>query len=170
MILKPNHSDAPSYYHYYFDLVKEEDLLTALETNYSETIQFMSSISKHKENYSYAYGKWTIKEVFRHIIDTEKILAYRAFRFSRFDNIDLAGFDENEYIAKIQHTHYDLKDLIEEFINLRKSTINMFKPMTEDMLNFKGTANNMSVTARGIGFMIVGHAVHHCQVVKSKYL
>jgi hypothetical protein len=170
MIAKPSLSDAPNYYHYYFDLVKEEDLLSALESNYSETIQFMSSISKQIENYSYAHEKWTIKEVFRHIIDTERILAYRAFRFSRFDAIDLAGFDENEYIDKIQHNHYDLDDLMEEFINLRKSTINLFKPMTEDMLNFKGSANNMSVTTRSVGFMIVGHAVHHCQVIKSKYL
>jgi hypothetical protein len=170
MIIKPNYSDAPQYCHYYFDLVEQDNLIDALKKSYEETLTLIASIPKEKENYSYAAGKWTTKEVLRHIIDCERVYAYRAFRFSRFDNLELAGFDENQYITNSQEIEWDLLTLKDEYSNVRKSTLNLFMPMTEKMLDFKGTANKVNFTARGLACMTVGHNIHHCNFIKTHYL
>ena len=106
----------------------------------------------------------------KHIIDCERIYTYRALRFSRFDNTELAGFDENEYTANVKKIKYHLKDLLDEYINVRNASMNLFKNMTEEMLNFKGKANNAYFTPRTIGFMTAGHNVHHCNFIKTYYL
>ncbi|MBK7559373.1 MAG: DinB family protein [Chitinophagaceae bacterium] len=170
MIVKPNYSDAPKYCHYYFDLVTENNLLDALQNSYKETLTLIASIPTEKENYSYAERKWTTKDVLRHIIDCERVYAYRAFRFSRFDDTELPGFDENQYIIHSQKIQSDLQSLKDEYSNIRESTLNLFKPMTENMLDFKGTANTAGFTARGLGYMTVGHNIHHCNFIKTHYL
>jgi len=106
----------------------------------------------------------------RHIIDCERVYAYRAFRFSRFDDTELPGFDENQYIIHSQKIQSDLQSLKDEYSNIRESTLNLFKPMTENMLDFKGTANTAGFTARGLGYMTVGHNIHHCNFIKTHYL
>lgn len=167
---KSVYKDAPSYCHYFFDLVETNDLLNELEKSYQLTLDLFKLITPEKENYSYQPNKWTVKEVLRHIIDCERVYTYRAFRFSRFDNTELAGFDENKYIKNFKSTEVSLADLREEYENLRKSTISLFKSMTNEMLDFKGTANKVTFTARALGFMTVGHNIHHCDFIKSNYL
>lgn len=162
--------ETASYFHYYFDLVETNDLVLELQKSKHSTIDFIQSIPKEKEDYAYSDGKWTIKEVFRHIIDSERVYAYRAFRFSRFDNTELAGFDENKYIENVNSIHFSLKDLLLEYVNLRDSTINLFETMTDQMLDFKGTANNMKTSARILGYMTVGHNIHHYNFIKKHYL
>jgi len=164
------YQDAPSYFHYYFDLVQTNDLNYELQKNKQATIDFIQSIPLGKEDYAYQKGKWTIKEVIRHIVDTERVFAYRAFRFSRFDSTELAGFDENHYINNVKDINFDINDLLSEFVNLRSSTVNLFETMTDQMLDFKGTANNNKVSARALGFMIIGHNLHHCNFVSTHYL
>ena len=134
MIAKPNYSDAPQYCHYYFDLVAEDNLIDALQKSCKETLTLIESIPTEKENHSHEAGKWTTKEVLRHIIDCERVYAYRAFRFSRFDNTELAGFDENQYITQSQDIQWILELLKDEYSNVRKSTFNLFMSMTEKML------------------------------------
>lgn len=170
MIIKSNYSDAPDYSHYYLDLVIENDLMEALQNSHNETIKLIESIPTEKENYSYAEAKWTTKEVLRHIIDCERVYAYRAFRFSRFDNTELAGFDEFEYITHSRKTEWSLHQLKEEYSNVRGATLNLFMPLTNEMLDFKGISNKVNFTARGLGYMTVGHNVHHCNFLKANYL
>jgi uncharacterized damage-inducible protein DinB len=170
MIDKTIYKDAPQYCHYFFDLVKTDDLVTELEKSYHLTQQLFTQITPKKENFSYQSNKWTIKEVIRHIIDCERVYTYRAFRFSRFDNTELAGFDENEYIENIKQAEQSFVELIDEYDNVRKSSIALFKTMTNEMLDFIGTANKVTFTARTIGFMIVGHNIHHINFIKTKYL
>ncbi|MBX2931196.1 MAG: DinB family protein [Chitinophagaceae bacterium] len=161
---------APKYYHYYFDLVETNDLLSELKKTTLLTEKIFALITPEKENFSYAANKWTTKEVLKHIIDCERIFAYRALRFSRFDNTELAGFDENKYIDNIKTAEQNLLDLQDEYLTVRKSTILLFKNMTNEMLDFKGIANKSSLTARTIGFMIIGHNLHHNNFIQSTYL
>jgi uncharacterized damage-inducible protein DinB len=164
------YKDAPNYCHYFFDLVETNDLLNELEKIYKLTKEVFKLITFENENYSYQTNKWTIKEVLRHIIDCERVYTYRAFRFSRFDNTELSGFDENEYIEKIKQAEQSLAELIDEYENVRKSTINLFKTMTNEMLDFKGKANKVSFSPRTLGFMTIGHNIHHVNFIKTKYL
>ena len=164
------YKDAPNYCHYFFDLVETNDLLSELEKSYKLTKEVFKLITFENENYSYQTNKWTIKEVLRHIVDCERVYTYRAFRFSRFDNTELSGFDENEYIEKNKQAEQSFAELIDEYENVRKSTINLFKTMTNEMLDFKGKANKVSFSARTLGFMTVGHNIHHVNFIKTKYL
>jgi len=170
MIDKTIYKDALEYCYYFFDLVQTDDLLAELERSYQLTQALFSLISPEKENYAYKPNKWTTKEVIRHIIDCERVYTYRALRFSRFDNTTLSGFDENLYIDRIKEVEQNLTDLKEEYENVRKSTISLFKSMTNEMLDFSGTANKVVFTARALGFMTIGHNLHHCNFIKTNYL
>lgn len=162
--------DAPSYCHYFFDLVGTDDLLAELHKSKTQTEGLFLRITPEIENFSYAIGKWTIKEVIRHIIDCERVYTYRALRFSRFDETELSGFDENKYIDNLKPTAYNLADLKDEYTAVRTATIALFKSMTDEMLDFKGKANNVLFTARTLGFMTIGHNIHHCNFIVDNYL
>jgi hypothetical protein len=164
------YQDAPEYYHYYFDLVNTDDLLTALAQNKQQTLAFLKNISEKQQHFSYAQGKWTINEVMQHIIDTERIFQYRAFRFSRKDVAELHGFNEDDYIDNIKDCSLNLADLINDFEAVRHSTEHLFKNMNDTMLDFRGTANKIEASARQLGFMIVGHGMHHLKVIEERYL
>jgi uncharacterized damage-inducible protein DinB len=167
---KAIYNDAPAYCGYYFDLIASDDLLLEFEKSRLLTLDVFSMVSPEKENYSYQTDKWTIKEVLRHIIDMERIFAYRAFRFSRFDPTELSGVEENDYIVNAKQKDIKLLDLIEEFIAVRTATIWVYKNVSNEMLDFKGTANDQSYTARTLGFAMIGHNIHHCNIIKTKYL
>ena len=164
------YSNAPDHYHHYFRFIETQDLLQELEKSKHITQTLFSGIDPEKENYAYDVDKWTIKEVLQHIIDCERVFCYRAFRLSRFDPTELSGFDENQYIDNIDLTKASLSDLLDEYLNVRTVTIGLYKTMTDNMLDFKGTANNAVFTARSIGFMCVGHNLHHCKLIQTHYL
>lgn len=167
---KTLYKDAPDYCHYFFDLIETNDLISELQKSKQLTRDFILKIQEEKGNYAYSENKWTIKEVIRHIKDCERIYTYRALRFSRFDDTELAGFDGNDYIANVKNINFRLNDLLIEYIDVRNATINLFNNMTGGMLDFKGKANNAYFTPRTIGFMTAGHNIHHCNFVKAKYL
>jgi uncharacterized damage-inducible protein DinB len=170
MISKPNATEAPAYYYKYFELVQETDLMEALKNSGEYSEKFFAAIPLEKENYRYAEGKWTVKEVIGHIIDTERIFGYRAMCFSRKDNTELPGFDEGLYAPNANAGNRSLEDMIEEYRAVRQASISLFKYLTEEMLSFHGKANKMEVNARSIGWMIVGHNMHHCKVIGERYL
>ena len=170
MTNKTIYQDAPLYSHSFFDLVETDNLLSELRKSEQLTKQLFQRITPENENFSYQPNKWTTKEVIRHIIDCERVYSYRAFRFSRFDSTDLPGFDENQYIDRMKPINLNLNDLKEEYEIVRRSTIAVFKTMTQDMLDFKGTANGVCFTARALGFMTVGHNLHHCHFLDAHYL
>jgi uncharacterized damage-inducible protein DinB len=163
------YASSPVYCHYYFDLVQTDDLLAELSSDLDKTIEFFKSIPTEKEHFAYQEGKWTITQLLRHIIDCERIFAYRALRFARFDDTNLAGFDEDFYMAGLLSKKENLDILIEEFISVRNATISLFETFTDEMLDFHGTANNLKVSARAIGFCVVGHNMHHREVLNQRY-
>ncbi len=167
---KAIYKDAPEFNRYFFDLIQSDDLLSEFEKSKELTLDTFKLISPELENYAYEPNKWTIKEVLRHIIDMERIFAYRAFRFSRFDDTDLAGVEENDYNEKVQQSDVKLSDLEEEYLAVRNSTVLIYKNISSEMLDFRGTANEQTYTARTLGFAMIGHNIHHCNYIRTKYL
>lgn len=170
VITRPLESDIPSYYLNYTKLAEGNDLIKTLDESNSITLDLLKNIPVSKEDYAYAVGKWSIKQVMSHIIDSERVFAYRALRFSRRDATVLPGFEENDYAENANVSGRNLDDIKNEYLAVRDSTIQLYRYMTTDMLDFKGFANEVSVTARAIGWIIAGHNVHHCNVIKDRYL
>jgi uncharacterized damage-inducible protein DinB len=168
--MRPLKGTYPDYYENYIPLVKQNTITEALQANEKETIQFFSSIAPSKENYAYQIGKWTVKQVLNHLIDTERIFAYRALRFARKDAQQPLSFEQDDYVANAELTSRHLNDLVNEFEAVRKSTLSLFNSFSEEALVRTGStrAGNSSVLA--IGFTICGHNIHHMNVVRDRYL
>ena len=167
---KSLYADAPAYYTYYFDLVESNDLLHELKESEVRISDFITSIPEEKWHSCYDTEKWTVAEVVRHIIETERILAYRALRFSRFDGTLLPGFNENEFIAHLADVQFSKQQTLGEFQAVRAATITLYESMNDRMRSFMGNANGLSVSAEMLGFMIVGHTEHHARVIEERYL
>jgi DinB superfamily len=167
---KPVAGEFPPYAQKYIDLVKTNDILKEMENQVIDMQEFFSLIPEEKELFAYANGKWTVKEVIGHIIDTERILAYRALRLARYDKTPLPGFDENHYVANANYNARNLYNLAHEFALLRESNLDMFKFFDKEALSQNGIVNNYVYSTRGLLFMIVGHAKHHVSVIKERYL
>lgn len=118
----------------------------------------------------YAHGKWTVKDILQHVIDNERIMSYRALRFSRNDKTQLPGYDEAILAANTVAGHRTVDDLMTEFGELRKSTITLFRNMDKTMLTRIGNANQTEISALALGFVILGHPVHHMNVIRDHYL
>ncbi len=167
---KPELNEHPPYYTYYINLVKSDHGVKALESQIIEMQQFIGSVPVEMEEFRYAEGKWTIKEVLGHICDTERILGYRALCIARGEQIALPGYDENQYVVNGLFDKRSLYDLAHEFSIVRESNIALFKNFDETILNKMGTANNNKMSVRAILFMIAGHEKHHINVIKDRYL
>lgn len=153
----------------YMEKVEDIELIDALE-NYGKPYFLAERDTFIKlGDKVYAPGKWTVKDVIQHVIDTERIFAYRALRFARNDKTLLPGFEQNDYAVIAEATHRELKDLLEEYIAVRTATIQLFKSFTHEMLMREGQTASGTVTVSGIGFAIVGHTKHHMGVLKEKY-
>jgi hypothetical protein len=170
MISKPDPEESPKYFHYFINLIPEEELLEAMDRTRRETVELIASVPRGMDNFRYAADKWAVKQLIQHIIDTERILAYRALRFSRKDPTPLAAFDENAFAERDNSRGRTLADLSEEFEVVRASSVVLFRSMTDDMLKFRGMSNNMPTTTGSWGWMIAGHNAHHNQVLRKRYL
>ncbi len=168
IIQKPNKEDVSSYYWTYITKVDENDLFVALENDLGYCISILQKFAD-KADFRYAPGKWSVKEVLAHIIDSERIFVYRALRYSRLDSTPLSGYDENFYAPNANADNRELSDMILEFYGVRKSTIDFFKSLDLPMFDRIGTANNTQLSVRAIGFIVAGHANHHINVIKERY-
>jgi len=167
--MRPDLSRVPSFYHNYIGRVQQNDLLEAFNVNTPAFVQFIEDIPLIKREYHYAPGKWTIKEVLQHIIDAERIFAYRALRFARKDATMLPGFDENDFAHNAKTGKRDWDNLLAEFKAVRMSSEYLFASFDDEQLDAEGTANNGSIYVLGIGFIVVGHSLHHMNVIKERY-
>lgn len=163
------YTNAPKYAHYYIDQVESNDLITEFEKSKELTLATFKLITSQNENYSYAPGKWTVKQVMRHVVDMERIFAIGAFRFSHFDNTELPGVEEDDYVDE-RIPEISLSDLKDEYLAVRTATVWIYRNSTDEMLDFKGIANKQPYTARSLGFATIGHNIHHCNVIRERYL
>ncbi len=166
--LKPEEFN--NYYATYINLVTTKDIVAALNESFGETLAFYNSIPEEKWMFSYASGKWTIKEVVQHLLDTERVFAYRALCFSRKDAISLPGFDQDEYLENSNANSRSKQSLIEEYKAIRSASISLFKSFTDDMHLEIGIASNNPLSVRAAGYIIAGHEKHHYKVIEERYL
>lgn len=168
--MRPVKGTYPEYYENYIPLVNQENVNTALERNLDEIKNFAASLPKELEDYAYAPGKWTIKQVFQHIADTERVFAYRALRFARKDPQQPLPFEENDYAANAEVNTRSLDDILQELESVRKASASLFKSFSQETLLLSGATSLGSATVVSLGFFLCGHATHHINVVKDRYL
>jgi uncharacterized damage-inducible protein DinB len=167
---KPDLTKVPSFYHNYISQVEQDNPVDAIAAHIKETTAFLESLPKEKWDHAYAEGKWTIKEMVQHLIDAERVFAYRSLRFSRKDLTPLPGFDENSFAANSRADKRSAAELLEELKTLGLSSLQFFKSLDADQLEFTGISNGNSISVNAIGFIIAGHARHHVRIIKERYL
>ena len=154
----------------YINAAGKVNLLEELEISLHDFIRFVQNLPMDKFDYRYAEGKWTIKEIIQHIIDTERIFAYRALRISRNDQTPLPGFDENDFANNTVAQTRGLQDLLTEFSAVRHSNLLLFKSFSDEQLLRVGLASDHPISVRAIGFMLIGHQKYHQKVFEERYL
>src|SRR5690606_6136688 len=141
-IKKPYPQDYPNFYTSYIDLIKDDSVTKVLENQSTTFYAFIKNLPAEKEDYRYAEGKWSVKQVIGHVIEVERMMAYRALAISRGDHQPLPGMDENSYMLHSNYAEQSLAHLAEEFLHLRKANIYLFNSFSQEMLERKGIANN----------------------------
>lgn len=161
---------AAEFYQNYIKLAPDENVLKGLERNTRNFRRLLKNIPRKKLDKAYAEGKWTIKELLQHIIDAERVFAYRAITFARKDKTQLPSFDENTWAAQSAASQRDWRDMIEEFKSLRSSTISMFASFDDSQLRSIGTASGKEINVLALGYILAGHVEHHINIIKERYL
>jgi len=167
---RPEKNEYAAFYETYISLVKGDDILSVLKKNKIETQNILAEVTEEKAHFRYAEGKWSIKELVGHMIDTERIFAYRAQRFARNDQTPVEGFDQDPYIENADFDNCRFTDLIAEFTFVRDANILMFQNFPNEAWTRSGTASENSVSVRALAFMIAGHELHHLNILKERYL
>ena len=159
------------YYGVYLATLEDDTvLLNQLSKGYDNFPKFINDIPEGKLNYAYAEGKWTIAQVLLHIVDTERIFQYRAFRFSNGDITPLMGFEQDAYVIENDPRGQNKESIIEAYKTVRASTINIFKSLSEERLGYTGMASNLPWSVAGLGFVICGHQRYHRNMIRERYL
>ncbi|MEO6588254.1 MAG: DinB family protein [Pyrinomonadaceae bacterium] len=167
---RPEKTEYNEYYDRYISLVDETDINAAFEKQLNEMGELFNSISEEKSMFSYAEGKWTIKEVVGHLIDGERIFGYRALRISRGDETPIEGFEQDGYVENAPFNDYKFSDLTKEFELVRRSNISFFKHLKDEDFLRTGTASGSPVSVRALAYIMVGHVSHHATILRERYL
>jgi hypothetical protein len=151
-------------------LIGGDDILSVLEDQNQKMSELLGRFGEEAAAFRYLPEKWSVKEVIGHIIDVERIFAYRALRFARNDKTPLPEFDDEEYIKYANFDTRTLIDIADEFRVIRESTLTMFYSFEDEIYDRIGTAGGYKFTVRAIPFIIAGHEVHHRHVIREKYM
>ncbi len=164
----------PTVYADYFDrytaLVSERSISEAFNNQDAILDAFLGKVSEERAGYAYAPGKWTLKELLQHLVDCERIFAYRALAIARQDPADLPGFEENDYAANSMANKRSWATLTEEMKAVRTSTKLLFNSFKDEMMKATGTFNHNKGEVGKLGFIIVGHTNHHIKIGEERYL
>jgi uncharacterized damage-inducible protein DinB len=161
---------AAEFYANYISNAPDTGVVKSIQKNTRAFRKFLKDIPAKKRNYAYAEGKWTIGELLQHIIDAERVFAYRAIVFARKDNTPLPSFDENLWAKSAQPIPRKWEDCVDEFKAVRKSTESLFASLRDEDLLFTGTASNHPANALALGYVIAGHVQHHMNIITERYL
>lgn len=157
-------------YERYVSLVPQGDILRTLEEQMNATLALLAGIDESQAGHRYAPGKWSIKELVGHVIDGERIFAYRALRFARNDRTELPGFEQDDYIANASFDDCTLAELAQEFEFVRKSNLLMFSHLDAEAWQRRGVASENEVSVRALAFIMAGRERHHMEVLRTRYL
>ena len=166
---RPKPEESTTHFRKYIDTVSD-NVIGELEHQAIALPRFLNSISEEKSCFAYAEGKWTIKELIGHTIDTERIMAYRILCFSRNDQTPLPGFDENKFVENAYFNDRTIASLAEEFALLRKANMFIVKSLTETQMNRTGPANGNTISVRALVYVLAGHVNHHKAILEERYL
>ncbi len=168
--LRPQPGEYSPYHDNYISLVKDNDVLAALDNQRRQMVLLLSGCTGADGDLRYAPEKWSLKEVLGHLNDTERIMSYRALRISRGDQTPIEGFEQDDYVRNSPFARRSLADLIEDYIVVRRATISLFRNLDEPAWTRRGVANKNEVTVRALAYIIAGHELHHRRILEEKYL
>lgn len=166
---RPSPDEYASFYQTYINYTSATDYSTLVQQHNHQLVESWSAIPVERVNYAYALEKWTIRQMFQHVIDTERIFAYRALVIARKERQAIPGFDENEYANNATAVNRNWEDMLVEWGLIRQSTNLLFASFTAEELKTLGTANNQRISVNALGFIIFGHALHHLTVLTERY-
>jgi hypothetical protein len=150
--------------------VPKENILNALSSQMHEFYTVANAIRGDKALTPYADGKWTLKEMIGHMIETERVFAYRALSISRGDKTELPGMDQDKWMKDSNYNSRSVANLCNEYLAVRTSTIHLFQNMTKEMINASGIASGVEFSVRALAFIIVGHELHHLEIIRENYM
>lgn len=167
---RPKSSEYAPYYEKYVSRVPDGDIVGNLRSQLEETLALIRGIPEARGDFRYAEGKWSIKELLGHVIDSERVFTYRALRFGRGDTTPLPGFEQDDFVRGADFGKRSLSDLAEEYEHVRRATISLFASLEATAWDCRGKANDTEVSVRGIAFIVAGHERHHIEILKTRYL
>ena len=167
---RPDQTEYLPYYEKYVALVPAGDVLATLSRQMEETLALLGGVDEGRAAHRYEPDKWSVKGVVGHVIDTERIFAYRALRFARGDQTPLPGYDQDDYGRVANFDARTLASLVAELASVRAATIALFRSLDAAAWQRRGTANNAEVSVRALAHIIAGHELHHMQVLRTRYL
>jgi hypothetical protein len=159
-----------AYFNHYIKQVDSLEPITALKDTLPEFLTLLAKVDDEKGLFRYEEGKWSIKEVVSHVIDAERVFAYRAMSFARNDKTELAGFDDHLYAQNSGADKRSMEELLAEFEILRKASIALYSSFDEEMLARIGTANGISIDVKSLAYLIAGHCRHHGNILQERYM
>lgn len=170
MISKPKSDDYPPYATAYVNIVPDgADVLQVLANNQASTHALFHNLTEEQAMHAYAEGKWTLKEVLGHMIDTERVFSFRAFIFSRED-ISLPGFDQETYVNSTDFNSRSIQSLADEFKAVREATLFLYRSFSDQQLAANGVASGALVKVAALVYMTAGHELYHLDIIKERYL
>lgn len=170
MIPRPQADEFNPYYAGYIQRVPQGgDVFAMLSQQPDELRALVQSVSDEQANVRPAPGEWSIKEVLGHIVDTERVFAYRAVRIARGDTTPLPGFEQDDYVRATDFNARSVSDLVEEFEFQRRANLLCFRPLTAEETERRGAASNYPVSVRALLYIMAGHVAHHVESLKTDY-
>ena len=170
LIEKPDSSEHAPYHSTYIDLVPPGDLMGIFRSQIEGTLATLRGVSDTDSLRRYQDGKWSLREVIGHMIDAERIFAYRALRFARNDRTPLPGFDQDPYIPPAHFDARPWRGLIDEFALVRRGNLQMFEGFDAEAWQRRGVASGQEVSVRAVAYILAGHELHHMRIVRERYL
>lgn len=168
--VRPDPAEYDPYYGRYIERVEHEHVLVALEDQLDEMLGLLGSLDPAIGEYQYAPGKWTLKQVVAHVLDSERIFGVRALCIARGDTQPLPGFDENAYAEAAGAERRSISGLAREFEQVRRSNVTLYRTLDEQAWQRTGNANGAAISVRAIAWILAGHAAHHVRVLRERYL
>jgi hypothetical protein len=169
MIARPPENEYAAYYARYIARVPEENVLSVLDDQVALIRSAAAAVYTGSETYRYEEGKWSIREVFGHLIDAERVLGYRAFCISRGEQAPLPAWDENAYVAESPYGACALQDLVTELTTIRQVNLAFLRLLTDAQWLRLGTASDKGVSVRALAFVLAGHVRHHLEILRTRY-
>jgi hypothetical protein len=167
---RPDASDCAEFYRNYVARVPDGDIRITLALDLEQTLTLLREIPTERESFAYAPAKWTVREVVGHLIDAERVFAYRALRFGRGDETPLAGFEQDDYVRRGGFEARALTELASEFEHLRRANLLLFRGFEPEALERKGVASGHEVSVRALLWIMAGHELRHADILRERYL